>query len=197
MDKLDIYRKRMTAVLKEFGNSTDSERNELAGLFDVVHIPKKTSVIRPGENTDKVYFIIKGMVRIYYYKNRKEITNQFMTEDHFFAPVYHMFTGKENPNYYQAMEDTIALAARYSDMERLYARSHNLEHTGRKLIEFYYAVFLKQSYDLMFLTAEERYNIFVRENPELLKRLPLRHIASYLGIQHETLSRIRAANRNK
>jgi CRP-like cAMP-binding protein len=191
-EDIHTYQNQLKNTLLLLGPSPDEEIDQLAGLFREVHISKKTSIIKPGENTDSVYFIIKGLVRIYYVKEQKEITNWFITENRFFAPVYHLFTGQPNPNFYEALEETIAITTPYRDMEKLYRKYHSLEHIGRKLIELYYADFLKQSYDLMFLSAEERYTTFIKKSPELVNRIPLRFIASFLGITQETLSRLRS-----
>lgn len=187
-----IYRARLKSTLLKLGPSPDEEIDQLVALFKEVNIPKKTSIIKPDESSDNVYFIVKGLVRIYYVKENKEITNWFITEDRFFAAVYYLFTGKPNPNFYEALEDTTAITAPYREMEKLYRKYHSLEHIGRKLIELYYADFLKQSYDLMFLSADERYSTFIKNSPELVNRIPLRFIASFLGITQETLSRLRS-----
>lgn len=186
------YREQLKHTLLQLGPSPDEEIDQLVDLFRPVQIPKKTCVIQPGDTVDSVYFVISGVVRIYYIKEQKEITTWFITENRFFAPVYHLFTGQPNPNCYETLEETIALTASYRQMEELYRKHHSLEHIGRKLIESYYAEFLRQSYDVMFLSADERYTTFVLKNAGLLNRIPLRFIASYLGLTQETLSRLRS-----
>lgn len=191
-DDINTYRNLLKHTLLQLGPSPEEEIDQLINLFGEINIPKKTNIIKPNDVTDNVYFIVHGIVRIYYVKENKEITNWFITENRFFAPVYHLFTGNPNPNFYEALEDTVAITARYNEMEKLYRQYHSLEHIGRRLIELYYADFLKQSYDLMFLSAEERYSTFIKKSPELINRIPLRFIASFLGITQETLSRLRA-----
>ena len=186
------YRSKLKSTLLQLGPSPDAEIDQLVALFKEIRIPKKTSIIKPNDKADNVYFVVHGIVRIYYVKENKEITNWFIMENRFFAPVYFLFTGNPNPNFYEALEDTVAITAPYNEMEKLYRQYHSLEHIGRKLIELYYADFLKQSYDLMFLSAEERYSTFIKKSPELVNRIPLRFIASFLGITQETLSRLRS-----
>lgn len=191
-DNINVYRAQLKTTLLQLGSAPDEEIDQLIRLFEEVRIAKKTSIIKPGEESDKVYFVVRGIIRIYYEKENKEITNWFISEGRFFAPVYHLFTGKPNPNYYEALEETIAITASYRDMEKLYSQFHSLEHIGRKLIESYYADFLRQSYNVLFLSADERYLNFLKNTPELISRVPLRFIASYLGLTQETLSRLRA-----
>ena len=67
-----------------------------------------------------------------------------------------------------------------------------MEHLGRVMIQAYYAAFIKKTYDVLSLSADDRYQLFVKENSGLLNRISLKYIASYLGITQETLSRLRA-----
>lgn len=160
--------------------------------FELEHHSKKDIIISEKANIDKVSFIISGLVRIYYVKEEKEITTWLLPENNFFMPVYHIFTKNNNSNTYEALEDTITLHTTYSKMEEVYTTDIQLERMGRLLVQRYYSHFLHHSYNVLFLSAEERYKLFVEGNPELLNRVPLKYIASYLGIKQETLSRIRS-----
>jgi CRP-like cAMP-binding protein len=159
--------------------------------FELVSYPKKTLVIKEYENIDKVSFIISGLVRIYYKKEDKEITTWLLSENSFFMPVYHIFTNRDNLNNYEALEDTIVLQSTYKKMEEVYEKHPMLERMGRKIVEAYYASYLHHTYNVLYLSAEERYKSFVNENADLLNRVSLKYIASYIGIKQETLSRIR------
>lgn len=192
LDNINVFRAQLKSTLLQLGPAPEEELEAFVQLFHEVRIPKKSHIIRPGDETDSVYYVIRGIIRIYYEKENKEITNWFISEGRFFAPVYHLFTGKPNPNYYEALEETTAITASYREMEKMYTRYHALEHIGRKLIEMYYADFLRQSYNILFLSADERYLNFLKNNPALISRVPLRFIASYLGLTQETLSRLRA-----
>ena len=116
----------------------------------------------------------------------------FVCENEIAAGAYSIITGEKNFNNYEALENTITLCIEYNELEELYDKYHSLEHLGRLLVEKYYSNFMKKTHDVIFLSAEERYANFVREQAKLLNRVPLRFIASYLGIAQETLSRLRA-----
>ena len=139
-------------------------------IFDLEHHPKKSIIIGEKENKDKVSFIISGLVRIFYLKEEKEITTWILPENNFFMPVYHIFTKKENYNIYEALEDTTTIHTTYQKMEEAYATDIKLERLGRLLVQRYYSHFLHHSYNVLFLSAEERYKLFVEGNPELLNR---------------------------
>ena len=72
------------------------------------------------------------------------------------------------------------------------SKYHEIEYLGRKIVEKYYATFLISNYNKLFLSADERYDVFIRERAAVMNRVPLRHIASHLGVKPETLSRLRA-----
>lgn len=166
--------------------------NELIEEFEVVVFPKNKLIYRAGGFSDSIYFICKGLVRVYYEKGRKEITNLFVTENNIVIGAYSIITGQKNYSNYEAFEETIVLKLKYAELEKYYAKYHSLEHLGRILVEKYYCAFMKKTYDVLFLSAEERYQLFIKDHSDLLNRVPLKHIATFLGIQKETLSRLRS-----
>lgn len=166
--------------------------NELLDQFTLDKFSKKQLLYKAGGVSDTLYFIYRGLLRIYYIKEDKEITNLFVPENQIVIGAYSILTGERNYSNYEAFEDTYVLKLKYSVMEEYYLKYHSLEHLGRKLVERYYTSYMKKTYDVLFLSAEERYQIFMKEQSDLMNRVPLRYIASYLGVKQETLSRLRA-----
>lgn len=179
-------------LLKLAPKTPDHELRELVNEFKTHKFPKKEIILEAGDFSDSVYFVYKGLVRIYYEKEGKEITNWFIKENMMFAATYSILTGEKNYSNYETLEDTYVLRIKYTVLESYYEKYHSLEHLGRKIIEAYYGAFMKKTFDVLFLSAEERYHLFIKDNNDLLSRLPLRYIASFLGITQETLSRLRA-----
>ena len=170
-------------------------------LFELEELTQKTSLkiidkneifIKADSYSDSIYFIVQGMVRVYYEKEGKEITNVLLTEGDVIAGSYSYITGGKNFSNYQALEYTLALCISNQELEELYQKYHSIERLGRKIVERYYASFMKKTYDVLFLSTEERYNTFVQNNRALFNRISLKYIASYLGITQETLSRLRS-----
>jgi len=185
-------RLKMSHYLSSRFGIEEKDAEILADAFSLKKYKKKELIIADNEDIDKVCFVIDGLVRIYYYREGKEITNWFMGEHGFFMPVYHILTGKPNYNNYETLKATVVLESSYRRLEKIYALHPQLQLLGRKVMESYYAQFLAHSHDVLFLSAEERYISLVEKKSELLNLVALKHIASYLGISQETLSRIRA-----
>lgn len=190
---IEEHRGKLFSLFMRLGPKTPSnELQELVDQFEVGMFSKREVVLKAGEFSDTVYFIVSGLVRIYYVKEDKEITNWFIKENMMFAATYSILTGNANYSSYEALEDTVVLKINYSTLEKYYAKYHSIEHIGRKLIEYYYGTFMKKTFDVLFLSAEERYSLFMKDHGDLINRVPLRFIASYLGITQETLSRLRS-----
>lgn len=190
---IEVFRDQLKHYLLRVAPKTNhQELDELISYFSLHKFSKKEMILQAGKFSDTVYFVTEGLVRIYYEKEGKEITNWFIQENMMFAATYSILTGEPNYSNYEALEDTYVLKIQYPLLESFYAKYHSLEYMGRKMIEAYYGAFMKKTFDVLFLSAEERYNLFTRDRMDLLNRVPLRYVASYLGITQETLSRLRA-----
>ena len=190
---MEEHRHQLKNYLLRLSADTNlDDLDKLVEQFTFDKFPKKQMILKAGDFSDTVYFVYEGLVRIFYVKEEKEITNWFIQENMMFAATYSILTGDANYSSYETLEDTYVLKIKYAVLEDYYAKYHSLEHLGRKIIETYYGVFMKKTFDVLFLSAEERYHIFVKDHSDLLNRVPLRYVASFLGITQETLSRLRS-----
>ena len=191
--QIDVYREQLKNYFLYLNpKCVPAELNELVNEFQLMAYPKHHILLKAGENSDMVYFICKGLLRNYYIKGNKEINHWITKEDMLLAAAYTLATGNKNFINYETLEDTYVLKIKYTTLESLYAKYHSLEYLGRRIVEVYYAAFMKMTFDILFLSAEERYSLFVKTHADLLNRVPLKYIASYLGISPETLSRLRS-----
>jgi CRP-like cAMP-binding protein len=154
-------------------------------------IAKNTIADSPGHVATTFYFILSGIGRVYYFADGNEITDYFAWEGQFIGALDSLFSGKPGLFGVQFLEETHALCLRYSDLNRLYSRYHELEHIGRIIATQSYLDELTRTKAFQTVNAKERYKILLQTEAHLLQRVSLGHIASYLGISQVQLSRIR------
>ena len=154
---------------------------------------KKNDILQPiGHTCKTIYFVQKGIARIFYYKDGIDITECFAAENHIIARVESLFTQRPSQKGIQIIEDAELVAINATVLFGLYDQYPGIERLFRKIFEQGYVDTVNRLESLQFYSAEERYTRLLEEMPELLQRVPLKYIASYLGITQVSLSRIRA-----
>ncbi|QNE42405.1 Crp/Fnr family transcriptional regulator (plasmid) [Hymenobacter sp. NBH84] len=140
----------------------------------------------------RTYWIQQGLVRIYFNKDGRLVTDGFAAENQWMTSAYSFMRGVPDAYAIAAIEPTQAYSLSLEDLLDLFDRFHEMERFGRVLMS---AQFLEQSErlnSLRFTSPAEKYQHFCAHYRPILARLPLGMIASYLGITPETLSRVRA-----
>lgn len=163
----------------------------LVDICREVSIVKGKNLQEIGHTCKTVYFVQKGVVRIYYFKDAIDITESFEFENAFVARAESLFTGQPSRKAIQALEPTKLVAIDSTRLFKLFDTHPDLERLFRKIIEVSYVRTINRIESLQFNAAEERYKSLLKESPDVLKRIPLKYIASYLGITQVSLSRIR------
>ena len=102
------------------------------------------------------------------------------------------YTQRPGNEYMQAVEDTLIISVSYHDIQKLYSEFPIFNTVVRKHLEYIFFLAEQRTQMLRKQTAEEKYQFFIKNHPTLIQRVPLRHIASYLGMNEETLSRVRS-----
>ena len=140
-----------------------------------------------------IYWIVKGLVRQFYFKNGKELTEYMAAENTICMCIESLF--KEEPTHLQimAIEPTIVYMLPKADLEAVAMKSVNIQILYRKILEESLILSQKHADMLRFESAQDRYQKLVKHNPQLVLRAPLVYIASYLQMTPETLSRVRNA----
>jgi CRP-like cAMP-binding protein len=156
-------------------------------------IEKGEVVVRAGQYSKKAYFILQGSSRSYYLKNGKDISDWFAFENEFVSPIVSFFSDKPNPHYIEFMEDSLVIEFSKDTIDQLSEKYRNFERIITSVVTETMLNLCERSYHTLFTRAEERYDHLLSIYPDITNRIPLTHIASYLGITLETLSRIRSA----
>lgn len=171
--------------------SAEAEK-ALLEICTEVQFNKGADVQPIGHTCKTIYFVKEGCVRIYYFKDGVDITESFEFENAMVARAESLFTGKPSRKGIQAIEDSALIAIDSNKLFKLFDSHPGLERLFRKIIETAYVNTVNRLESLQFHTAEDRYFNLLKDHPNILKRVPLKYIASYLGITPVSLSRIRA-----
>ena len=187
----------MTELLKENINNhislTDDEMKAFCSLFENRIIKKKTLLLREGEVCKFEGFVTKGIFRVYHIdKSGAEHILYFAIENWWITDIDSFTAEKPSQLFIEALEDCELFTLSYADMQALYTHSQRFEKFGRIIAERLFIASAKSKRNLMVQSAEDRYIELLTNQPKIFERLPQHLIASYLGIQPQSLSRIRA-----
>ena len=152
---------------------------------------RKTHLFKNGEICRHVYFIEKGFVRVFYYADGRDITSWFAKEGQIASATDSLFSGQASDYNIQLVEDSTLIGIDYSKLELLFDKYPMVERLARLMTIDTYLKTEDRIKKMLFLTPEERYISLLESFPDIVLRVPLGYIASYLGITQETLSRIR------
>lgn len=158
-------------------------------------IPRKTLLLRQGDVSNEISFIVKGLARAYYFKNDLDITSWLMRENDFIISVVSFFRQLPSEENIELLEDSTLISIPYRHLLALYSKYEAFNVVGRVITENYYILSEQRIYSMRMQTAQERYERMVSKDPGIFQRVPLKYIASYLGMKAETLSRIRGKAR--
>lgn len=154
---------------------------------------KNDYYLSAGETANQIGFINEGSFKWYYINNKGEEVNfHFFFDKEFVVEFNSFILQKPSQMYIQALENSrVILLPKREKILELYASSHNWERFGRIVSETHYTNSSQRVQDFLFRSAEERYRNLLKEHPDILQRVSLSNISSYLGIQGPSLSRIR------
>lgn len=179
-------------ALLKYTNIPEEIMEDVLSKFKEEHFKKRTLAERQGSCCRKLYFISKGIARLYYNRNGKEITGWFSKEGDFITANDSFFQKKPSWLNLEFIEESEVFSITVTELEALFDKYHEMEKFGRKLTYELLEILSEKMYSLLFQPADKRYKLLLTHSPEVVSRAPLGDIASYLGISQETLSRIRA-----
>jgi len=152
---------------------------------------KKEIVSKEGEVEDYLNFITEGLVRKYYVQNNSEVNTQISHEGHIIHAQESFHSRKPSEYFVETIEPTVFISITYNDLEKLYAQNIKLERLGRLVITYTMVQKDRWQMQMIKLGPRERFLFFVDRHPDLLQRVPQKHLASFLNIQPETFSRFK------
>lgn len=147
---------------------------------------------KAGTISKKLYIIKQGLIRVFYIKNGREICCHFASEGEAITGIDSFFTARPSIYTSEAIEDTICHSLTKEQLEAAYDHIPGMNKIGREFVTAAYIDLVERYNSIVCMTAEERYHDFMAQRADLLHRVPLGYISSYLGMTQETLSRVRS-----
>lgn len=170
---------------------TNSDWTFFSSKLQKVKLEKNSTVLRIGEVENYLSFISKGIIRLYIPQEDNDLTFGFLFGNQF-VTAYDSFLTREPSNYkIETLTETILWKISFKDLQEVYKKTEIGNLIGRKMAENMFLIKSKRELSLLSKTAEERYLDLFTERPRLLEQIPLKYIASYIGITPQALSRIR------
>jgi len=166
----------------------------LESILVPMKFAKNEAILAEGETCVNLYWIVKGMVRLFYYKNGKEVTEHMSTENNIVMCIESLFNETPTSLQIMALETTVIFAIPKAALEQIAMRSVNIQILYRKILEESLIMSQVKADMLRFASAQDRYARLVKTQAQLVLRAPLVYIASLLQMTPETLSRVRTAS---
>jgi CRP-like cAMP-binding protein len=155
------------------------------------NIKKGRLLLKAGEVCTNMYFVRKGVLRGFVKDGEREITTWISTDGELVSAISSFILQKPTNENIHAIEDCELIALSHSDLEIMYAKFPSFNITVRKLTEIYYMHAEHRAYIARLKSADQKYQLFLKQYGHLSNRVPVKYIASFLGITLETLSRLR------
>lgn len=184
-------------VARELARRYSTMTHDELDVLESILVPRKYQkgevILKEGDVCENIYWVARGLVRQFYYKNEKELTEYMATENMIFMSIESLFKEQPSRQQIQALEPTILFALPKKSLEREAVRNVNIQMLYRKILEESLIISQVHADMLRFESAQERYAKLVKRQPQLVLRAPLVYIASYLQMTPETLSRVRTS----
>lgn len=187
MNKEDI----INTISDKYAHLCDECKSEFFTNSRILTLKKGEILVKEGQYADKAYFIVSGSTRAYYLSDGKDITDWFAFENDFICAINSFFQNIPSPHFIEVLEETILLVISRECLLKLSDKYHDFERLTNRVATKTMLKLQARIVSMQFQSAEQKYENILLAYPNITQRVQLTHIASYIGITLETLSRIR------
>ena len=166
-------------------------KNEFKKVSKTLTLAKETVIVKEGDFADKTYFIAEGCAMAFYIKDGKDITDWFAFENDFISSINSFFLNIPSPHYIEVLEKSTLLQISRANINLLSKEYPEFDQLTKLVITKTMLQQQQRIASMQFETAQMKYENLLKIRPNITQRVALKHIASYIGITLETLSRIR------
>lgn len=183
--------KNLGEYLNKYLPLTSDELDFLSQFIETRSFDKKVKLIEVGEVDQYLNFVVKGLVRKYFIKGKEQIVKHIGKEGTILSSSVSFFNKEPSKFVLETIEPTILASISYDNLEKLYQSDNKWEKLGRLMMADF---LIEKEYlllDSIRFSPRERFLRFMKEEPDLLQRVPQKYLASYLEIKPETFSRLK------
>jgi CRP-like cAMP-binding protein len=184
LDTLRQYVSRYVAL-------TNEEFALLAQMLEIRNFNKRQQLIGVGEVETYLNFVVKGLARKFFNKNKEEVITQIAREGDIISSSVSFLSGAPSAYTIETLEPSTFLSISRDQIEKLYRESPRIERLGRLVITHFFLQKEEWEHECIRMDAPERFVRFVRNNQDLVQRVPQKYLASYLNMKPETFSRLK------
>ncbi|MFD1186000.1 Crp/Fnr family transcriptional regulator [Pontibacter rugosus] len=187
------FQKYYDSYLETFSDSSPEAITFFSSYLSIKEYAKKELYFKSGEVQKEMGYVCKGLLRRYYIDEKgNRITTGFINENKY-ATDYPAFLRQKPSKYFiECLEPSIIINIPHDKLQESFKKFKTSEMYGRLMAEQVLIIQTDRVESFLFENAEERYLNFINQNPDIINRISLSHLSSYLGIKRQSLSRIRS-----
>lgn len=189
LTKRDIARE----LARRYSTMAHDELDILESILVPMKFARGEKVVESGDVSDAIYYVERGMVREFYFKNNKSVTEYLAADGTIVMSIESLFREEPSKLVIEALEPTIVYALPKKRLEEVALHNVNIQILYRKILEESLIISQRRADLLRFESAKDRYLNLCKLNPKVIMKAPLVYVASYLQMTPETLSRVRSA----
>lgn len=180
-------------LARRYSTMTHEELDMLESILVPMKFAKGETILKVGEICKSIYFVDRGLIRQFYYKNGKEVTEYLADDNTIFMCIESLFQEIPSNMQIEALEQSVIYAIPKEKLEVVALHSVNIQMLYRKILEESLIISQIHADMMRFETAQDRYMKMCKLYPQVVLRAPLVYIANYLQMTPETLSRVRGS----
>ena len=186
---------RLLQRLNQFVLLNPQQQRSLLKVVSPVSLSRDDVLLEQGAISNDIYFVAEGILRASCDVEGKEVTRWFCFEDDFATAYFSFVYRQPSEDKITAVTDTEIFSISHRALEALTVKDPVWIDLNRHLVEHYYTILLDRVMSFQTCSTAERYSALLAERPDIEDQVPLGHLASYLGMSQETLSRLRKRRR--
>lgn len=180
-------------LARKYSTMTHDELDILESILVPMKYKKGETILIEGEVCKNIYYLDQGLIRQYYYKNGKVVTEHLGVDHSIFMCIESLFREEPTRLQVEALETSYIYALPKAELEKVALHNVNIQMLYRKILEESLIISQVHADLVRFESAQSRYEKLWKLSPEVIRRAPLNHVANYLQMTPETLSRVRSS----